>query len=173
MRFVLTFLFLVCIASAQPGEPRYTFGEDGGLTFAGGLTLPRLNAGGEWRYFGSQERAGRELLRLSFVREGMREVTIDLSYSKKPSSGTFENSRLSGFLTGFSMKEGLSKGKEEKIELKLAGSKATRIVRALSDKGRVFYFVAYLIERMPHTTIWILTQDAEHARHYQTQIEKL
>jgi hypothetical protein len=166
-------LFLIPAVRAQSTDARYAIEASGALKFGGDLVLARLLPDGEWRYFGAQVRAGRELLRFSFVRTGLREVTIDLSYSEKPSSGAFESSRLSGFLTGFALKEGLSKGKEEKAEITVAGSKTTRIARMLTDKKRTFYFVAYLVARSPHTTIWMLSEDAGRVRQYQSQIEKL
>lgn len=74
---------------------------------------------------------------------------------------------------GFSMKEGLSKGKEVETPMTLAGAKAVRLERILSDEKRKFYFVAYFISRNPHTTVWVLTESEERAKEYRKQIEKL
>lgn len=173
----LLVLFLSCLLysglSAEQPDSRFSIEKDGSLIFGGGLKLPRLASDGEWRYFGAQARAGRELLRFSFVREGLREVSIDLSYSPKLSSGVFEQSRLSGFLAGFCVKEGLSEGKEEEMKMTLAGSVTTRTTRSLAGKSKTYYFAAYLVSRSPYTTIWVLAEDAARVFEYQLQIEKL
>lgn len=170
---ILVSLLFCSALIAESSPSRYFLGVDGSLNFGEGLNLPRLSPDGEWRYFGAQGRAGRELLRFSFERSGLREVTVDLSYTTKPSSGLFEKSRISGFLTGFCIKEGLLKGQHEKKEMTLAGSPTLGETLTLSGKTKSYYFASYLLSRSPHTTVWILTDDEARTLNYQALIEKL